>query len=132
MPAVFTRGPRVHVEALQFFIVHDLQDMRMPADEELRFVRHYFFFGFRVIPGRVAADVADHYFYRFAVEKDLFGIILVDGLIIDIAIHAPYQGKTCPEFFSHTRSEIPGMPYLITWPEMVKYRFIEVTVCVRN
>ncbi len=130
MPAVFTCCSRVHVEALQFFIVHDLQDMRMPADEELRFVRHYFFFGFGVIPGRVAADMPDQYLYRLTVEHNLFGKIVADGCIIDIAIHTPYQGKTCPEFFSHTRSEIPGMPYFVAVSDMFKNRFIKVAVCV--
>jgi hypothetical protein len=33
MPAMFTRSARVHVQALQPVIVHDLQDMRMAGDK---------------------------------------------------------------------------------------------------
>ena len=34
MPALFAGCARVKVQALEGFIVHDLQDMRMPADED--------------------------------------------------------------------------------------------------
>ncbi len=91
MPALPSCGTGVHVQALQGFVEHDLEDMRMTADKQLRtqFPEPVFYTG--GIFARVTADMLHVHFYFFAGKEQFFGVVAADIIAIDIAVN-PAQG----------------------------------------
>lgn len=61
------------MQAVPFIVVHDLQDMRMAADEQLWLMRIEQGFGVSVVRGRITANMRHQHFDLPAMPHKRFG-----------------------------------------------------------
>lgn len=85
MPALFPSRTWVYVHALYFFIINNLQDMRMTANKQLRRVGIYFSFDERAVFIGVAANVRNPHVNPLTNETQVFRVNLSYISTVDIS-----------------------------------------------
>ena len=131
MPSLVAGSARVHVQALQLVVIHDLQDMRMTADEKPRGVSDQLFFHRRIIAGRITADVCHIDFHFFRCPPEFLRIEAPDILSVDVAIDAPQGFEVRQALGQLSGAEISGMPYFIAGPEMTEDVVVQKMMGIR-
>lgn len=129
MPALPARGTGIHVQAMKGIIVHDLKDMRMPADKKLNIIFHdILFYAGSVAPG-IAADMLYEYIHSFAGKEQLFRVQVSDILPVNVPVNTtennatPHPGNEgISDLFC---AEIAAVPNFITVLKMFENRFVE-------
>ena len=123
--------PGVQMEKIMLLVKHDLENMRMPADENTRLLPADHFAGMRAVLSRVATDVRDKYFYSLAFEKLVFGIQAADLRPIDVTMNSP-QRLQCLDLPAYINaSNIACMPNFIRSGNIFRQLFVEMTVGIR-
>lgn len=112
--ALYSGSPGVDSKHVAFFITHDLEYMRVAADEDVRPVGVYQSAGPGVVSSGVSADVGHQYFQPFAFEDAVHGVDEPQLMIVAVARYA-LQGLESCYFFGqcHAASEVTRMPYFI-------------------
>lgn len=132
MPALFTGSTGVNMQAIDFFIVDHLQYVRMPRNEQLRWVSVNFTLYVRAVPIGITADMGHPNIHFFAIKPEVFGVHQSHILAINITIHAFQWFKRSQLIGQFERTEIAGMPYFITIGKMFKYGVVKVAMRVGN
>ena len=95
-------------------IPHDLEDMRMAADEYVGTILIYQLTGLGIIPSRIPAHMGHKDLHAFALEETVERMFEAKGVIVTVACDS-YQRLELRDFLrqAHASSEISGMPYLV-------------------
>ena len=114
MKTLDSRSTRVQDQHVPLWIAHNLQDMGMTADKDIRAKFVYQFPCPRVISARIASDMGHQHFHALAFEETMQGMLKAQVMIITIA---RYSDKRL-EFSNllrqvHSSAKIPRMPDLV-------------------
>jgi hypothetical protein len=95
-------------------IPHDLEDMRMTADEYVGTILIYQLTGLGIIPSRIPAHMGHKDLHAFALEETVERMFEAKGVIVAVAGDSD-QRLELRDFGGHVHAaaEISGMPYLI-------------------
>ena len=95
-------------------IPHDLEDMRMAADEYVGTILIYQLTGLGIIPSRIPAHMGHKDLHAFALEETVERMFEAKGVIVAVAGDSD-QRLELRDFGGHVHAaaEISGMPYLI-------------------
>ena len=130
MPSLPAGSAGIHMQAIERRIEHDLQDMRMPGDEESsRSVLQQRLRGFRV-SARIAADMHHEYGNILTVpSKDLRKSVPC-LLPVDVPEYAPQRPEGFQLFHKLHAAEITRMPDFITAFEMPEDGIVKIPMRV--
>ena len=95
-------------------IPHDLEDMRMAADEYVGTILIYQLTGLGIIPSGIPAHMGHKDLHAFAHEEAMKGMFEAEGMVVAVASHSD-QRLELRDFGGHVHAaaEISGMPYLV-------------------
>jgi hypothetical protein len=116
----------IHVQQSKLFVEHDLQDMRVPADEQLwRIHRDFLPDRLVVFPG-IAADVRDPDVDAFANEPVVQRKLEPRLVVIDIAIDRAKRLYLFQGIGHRQIADIAGMPDLVGLGRIGKYPVVNM------
>ena len=121
---------RVDMEKVELVVVHHLEDMRVTADEYIRFLFDYQCFNSRFIMAWVSADMSHHHLHVFNCEDVDFREHQADLLIVDVTVNSPQRFESLKTVGDIGGTDVADMPYLVAVLEKVKDRRIKPSVCV--
>lgn len=94
-------------------IPHDLEDMRMAADEYVGMILIYQLTGLGVISSRISSHMSHKDLHAFALEETMERMFEPKGVVVAVAGDSD-QRLELRDFGGHVHAaEISGMPYLI-------------------
>ena len=95
-------------------IPHDLEDMRMAADEYVGMILIYQPTGLGIIPSRIPAHMGHKDLHAFALEETVERMFEAKGVIVAVAGDSD-QRLELRDFGGHVHAaaEISGVPYLV-------------------
>lgn len=113
-------------------IPHDLEDMRMAADEYVGTILIYQLAGFGIIPSRIPAHMGHKDLHAFALEETVERMFEAKGMIVAVACDSD-QRLELRDFGGHVHAatEISGVPYLIDRLKECLETVVEDTMGVR-
>ena len=99
---------------IPFGVTHDLQYMRMTADENIRPIFLDQFQGTCIVPSGITADMGHQYLHTLALEETVEGVNEAKVVIVAITGNT-YQRLETSNHFSeiHSTAEVPGVPDLV-------------------
>ncbi len=133
MPPLNATGSRIDGEHIIMGVVHHLEDVRMPAHENLRTTGLYQGLSPEIIMPGVSPDMGHKYRHTPALEKLVPGVVEPDVTAVTVPInpHEGFEGSDgCREF--SIPAEIPGVPELVHRIEELAELFVEDAVRVGN
>ena len=95
-------------------IPHDLEDMRMAADEYVGMILIYQLTGLGIIPSRIPAHMGHKNLHAFALEETVERMFEAKGVVVAVTGDSD-QGLELRDFGGHVHAaaEISGVPYLV-------------------
>ena len=95
-------------------IPHDLEDMRMAADEYVRTILIYQLTGLGIVSSRISADMGHKDLHAFALEETVERMFEAKGVVVAVTGDSD-QGFELRDFGGHVHAaaEISGVPYLV-------------------
>ena len=95
-------------------IPHDLEDMRMTADEYVGTILIYQLTGLGIIPSRIPAHMGHKDLHAFALEETVERMFEPKGVVVAVAGDSD-QRLELRDFGGHVHAaaEISGVPYLV-------------------
>jgi len=128
--AVFARCAGVDVQQVVDRIVHDLEYMGVPRDEE--FGVHAADSGQRprVVAAGVAADVGHQHPHAFAVEDVEVGVDAARERVVDVSGHGPQGLEGCDAVRDLERTDVARVPDFVHVAEELPQRVVERAVRV--
>ena len=114
MKTLNSRGSGVQDKHITFRVPHDLQDMGMAADKDIRTDFIYQFSRPRVIPAGIAADMSHQHLHSLTFKETMQGMVKTKVMIITVA-RDTYQRLEFRNLARqvHSSAEIPSMPDLV-------------------
>lgn len=114
MEALDSGGSGIDDKHIPFRVTHDLQYVRMPADEDVRPVLIDQFQGAWVISSGITSDMSHQNLHSLALEETVERVAEAEGVIVTIAGYSDQWLETGNLFSEiHSSTEVPRMPYLI-------------------
>lgn len=130
--SLLAQGAGVHVEQVQFFIPHHPEDVRMPADEQIRGIFAEGFPHAPVVAARIAANVGHPHFHAFQGEALVLGPVSAYLMVVYIAVHGPYRRALGQAVGEGEGAYIPGVPDLIRLPQQALGGAVEQAVGIAD
>lgn len=114
LPALQPSCAGVDGEKAILRVIHDLEDVRMAADENIRPVQAYHRLNISLIMPRIASDMGHQHLLPFAVKKLGLGTFIADFLRVTVSVH-PDKGLECGDFMDEVQSsaEVSRVPNFI-------------------
>lgn len=114
LPALQPSRSWVDGEKAILRVIHDLEDMRMAADENIRSVQAYYRLNISLIMPRIASDMGHQYLLPFAVKKLCLGTFVAYFLRVTVSVH-PDEGLERGDFMDEVQpsAEVSCVPDFI-------------------
>ena len=120
----------IHMQATDFFIVHNLEDMGMPCNEQLRsLASQNIAYGGRVFAG-IAAYVGHYHVALLYPETEQLTEAQAQIAPVDIAAHRTYRTTGSQAVDNQWTSYVAGVPYLVAPGKMDEILVIPTAMCV--
>ena len=127
--ALNTGGARVHNQHIASGIADNLENMRMSADENIRFVFIDQSTGLHIIPARISSDVSHQDLHSFTLEEpvDRMGEAKIEVIAIAGNTNQGLEGSDLLRQV-HSTAKITSVPYLVHWFKEITELLIENAV----
>ena len=123
-------GTGVDVEKSELLVVHDLEDVAVTGNEELRWLGIEAAADAGIVMTWIAADMLYEYFDAFALEAVFLTEPLADVVTVDVAKHSP-QGLYCGKPVGDVETaDVACVPYFVALGEIGFVAWIPVAVGV--
>jgi len=130
VPSVATAGAWVHMQQAESRVSHNLQNMRVAADEQARTQSADFLPGSSVVIARIPADVGHVDGNAITVPDKIFGKIGTEFGTIHVAVNAPDWPERSETVQNIDRPEIACVPDLVAFAEMAENGVVQKSMCV--
>lgn len=132
VPALQSRCAGIDVEAMERAVVEHLEDVGMSRDEKLRRANKHLSSNAAVVVARIAADVFHEDVGLFTFETQRCREHAPKVAAVGVATHCAKRFHRSKAFGQFRRTDVAGVPNLVTVFEIRLVAVVPIAVCVRE